>query len=69
MVVDGGGEHPPVGEGVFGQVQVGEVRTAAPQESPKQLVEREREVERECGRERWRGCVREIEREVMERER
>lgn len=39
----GGGEHPPVREGVLGQVQVGEVSTAAPQQGPKQLAERQRD--------------------------
>lgn len=37
------GERPPVREGVLGQVQVGEVSTAAPQQGPKQLAEKQRD--------------------------
>lgn len=35
-------EHRPVREGVLGQVQVGEVGTAAPQQGPEQLAEKQR---------------------------
>lgn len=35
-------KHRPVREGVLGQVQVGQVGTAAPQQSPEQLAEKKR---------------------------
>lgn len=35
-------EHRPVREGVLGQVQVGEVGTAAPQQGPEQLAEKKK---------------------------
>lgn len=41
-----GGERPPVREGVLGEVQVGEVSTAASQQGPKQLAGKHRDTER-----------------------